>query len=858
MLKIYFSDSTDEDARQAFERNNRPLKQVQIKLALSSRTEMQKVIEEARTKPFLQSVQQVTQLTQSLNNKIVPAAPQAPVITSTQKDKQSSPRREDLKDKDTRSRNRDRDDSKSRDRDDSKNRRDRSRRRTKSRSRSRERRDRSRDRRDRRRRDRSRSKDRRDSRDNRRRDNRRSKSRERDRSRDRDGRRSSDRRRSDLKTNEVIEIKDDVPNSAPRVWEQKPNMPNDLGMQPGGILGNFPGQNIDDARRNLGILTVGMQNNLGGNQMNRFPRNDPNISPQGDRDNNWQHRKGRFHEGNNEHISPLLNQFPHGMRPNMMGNLGGDMRPHMFQHNQHGMRMPFNHNQDNGFNLNRPFLARPGTVFPDNFRSQDHAHQFGMQQDRNDDFRNKRHDNIENCCIQIRPYFGGYGEIRKFFGGIFISNTGVKFVMNEFGKKTGIVYIKFVRSEGKEQALQRSGFMLRGVPVEVKHLDDEDWERCGSDNINTEDDLNDTRNEEERNSPRSESKQISSSFTHAVVDDIPEFVKEHDILKMFSNYEILSVHIAINKQYRHLAYVQFNKEEDLRSALADKTSHVISGKPVTVRPISEETFKEVERKHANGELIDTSFDSNLLSSSPRESEFIRNGEESDSHIITDCVVLNGLPPKTTDRDVLDFFSDIGIVPLKIHIMHTQFGPSGDAYCEFKSCEDAIGALDKNDMPLGAGTIRVELVYRRDMDRALGIPAGPPLLAQPMPGPRFPPNRFAPRGPNMLGPRVPPHMMRRRPPPNMNMRYDGPVDGMGPQGCVVSMENVPFKAGVHEILEFFDGFELEGHNVFRRFNDNGAPTGDARVTFNTADQARRAVEECNRLRIRERTIFLRQL
>lgn len=57
----------------------------------------------------------------------------------------------------------------------------------------------------------------------------------------------------------------------------------------------------------------------------------------------------------------------------------------------------------------------------------------------------------------------------------------------------------------------------------------------------------------------------------------------------------------MNKQYRQLAYVQFSKEEEAKNAIADKTTHVISGKPVTVRPIADEVFAEVLRQHTNGD-----------------------------------------------------------------------------------------------------------------------------------------------------------------------------------------------------------------------------------------------------------------
>lgn len=98
----------------------------------------------------------------------------------------------------------------------------------------------------------------------------------------------------------------------------------------------------------------------------------------------------------------------------------------------------------------------------------------------------------------------------------------------------------------------------------------------------------------------------------------------------------------------------------------------------------------------------------------------------------------------------------------------------------------------------------------------------------------------------------------RGPPAQNSDNVG-VDGFGAPGCVVSMENVPFRAGVEEILEFFRGFDIPRENVIRRFNDQGNPTGDAKVAFSSPQDAKRAVE--TRLsrgpncKIRDRKIYL---
>ncbi|KAJ8948708.1 hypothetical protein NQ318_017876 [Aromia moschata] len=131
--------NTDEDARQAFTRNNGKIKEIQISLMLSSRTEMQRVIEAARAQSYA-AFMQVAPTPAAVPMPaavpaIVPAA--VPEIKKEAKDAKS-----DRKDSRRRSR------SKSRDRKDRSRDRDRKDKRHRDRSRSR-----SRDRKDRRRRE---------------------------------------------------------------------------------------------------------------------------------------------------------------------------------------------------------------------------------------------------------------------------------------------------------------------------------------------------------------------------------------------------------------------------------------------------------------------------------------------------------------------------------------------------------------------------------------------------------------------------------------------------------------------------------------------------------------------------------
>ncbi|XP_034655198.1 probable WRKY transcription factor protein 1 isoform X4 [Drosophila subobscura] len=75
------------------------------------------------------------------------------------------------------------------------------------------------------------------------------------------------------------------------------------------------------------------------------------------------------------------------------------------------------------------------------------------------------------------------------------------------------------------------------------------------------------------------------------------------------------------------------------------------------------------------------------------------------------------------------------------------------------------------------------------------------------------------------------------------------------GCVVAMTNVPFKAELKDILRFFSDYKLSPDDIIRRFNDDGKPTGDTRVAFESAAEARSAYETRRRKQIFTRSIHL---
>ncbi|KAM8707586.1 hypothetical protein ACLKA7_014680 [Drosophila subpalustris] len=85
--------------------------------------------------------------------------------------------------------------------------------------------------------------------------------------------------------------------------------------------------------------------------------------------------------------------------------------------------------------------------------------------------------------------------------------------------------------------------------------------------------------------------------------------------------------------------------------------------------------------------------------------------------------------------------------------------------------------------------------------------------------------------------------------------EGIPDKFNRPGCVVAMRNVPFKADLKDILRFFSDYKLSPDDIIRRFNDEGKPTGDARVAFESQSEARSAFETRRRKQIFSRTVYL---
>lgn len=94
------------------------------------------------------------------------------------------------------------------------------------------------------------------------------------------------------------------------------------------------------------------------------------------------------------------------------------------------------------------------------------------------------------------------------------------------------------------------------------------------------------------------------------------------------------------------------------------------------------------------------------------------------------------------------------------------------------------------------------------------------------------------------------------PQNQNRDWAPPAD-FGNPGCVVMVSNLCYRASIDDILDEFREFELKADQIIRRYNDFGQPTGNACINFNTEEDATKACDEYNKVKILNRPVWLRK-
>ncbi|XP_038213069.1 RNA-binding protein 12 [Zerene cesonia] len=433
-------------------------------------------------------------------------------------------------------------------------------------------------------------------------------------------------------------------------------------------------------------------------------------------------------------------------------------------------------------------------------------------------------DQCKDCCVVIKnaQNHTSYGDVRRFFP-YMIDKHGIKMINDNLGRRTGTIYVRFCDPQSKQLALQRKNNELKGANVIVESLDDSLYEAAVDSYLPYREE-NDTEEDSSQAKLEEDKKNTMQNYSILKMSELPNFVKEHDIIKMFSDFSLLSIILDDCRMTRSkIAYVQFVKPEDARMAFERKESYAFGRRQVTLTPLSQEEFENIKPKAEKSDgapldVIQSNQDNISMPRDPRQRRpqldngsaaptaplipvepqgpgFFQNpsfpqnmgqpfpasapqygayptpglGDPrtaanwntrtpfpnqanipfqnkppsvNNQRAVTvnmedkplDSVLMKGLPRDATDRTIVNFLSDTGAVPARIHLMLDGSGlPSGDCFCEFRSTQEARQAVTKHGQMLEGCRITVDLVTRGVVEEALEgpkeakNPPGPSLL-----------------------------------------------------------------------------------------------------------------------------------
>ncbi|XP_076370965.1 uncharacterized protein LOC143256940 [Tachypleus tridentatus] len=313
-------------------------------------------------------------------------------------------------------------------------------------------------------------------------------------------------------------------------------------------------------------------------------------------------------------------------------------------------------------------------------------------------------------CVEIRglPHDVRPVDVHEFFRGIHVPSNAIKLAYDEHGTPTGYAYVRFTKPQDVVEALKRTGQMIGNNYVEIFNCPERMFIEA----------------DVYPGPPPSGRKPLpSGSFMehHPPKEDdlcislrgLPYHCCDEDIINFFDGLRILDIFIEYDRSGRAIGtgFVEFGTTEDFQAALA-MDRKMIGHRYIELSITSKSMMNEVRGGGESGP--------NPPGWMGTRKELLPPPSEQKG---PSCVALHGLPIEVSDQEVADFFADEGVIPRAIHIMLGLNGlPSGDAFAEFTSNEEVTSALKKNQQYLGLKVVVVKPIPYQEM---IDILEGPP-------------------------------------------------------------------------------------------------------------------------------------
>lgn len=540
--------------------------------------------------------------------------------------------------------------------------------------------------------------------------------------------------------------------------------------------------------------------------------------------------------------------------------------------------------EDRGSSEDRPDRAFRQAKFDDRRRN------IPFEDLTNEDADSAQLSGFYQTCVEVRNIVADVTEqdIKRFFEPIPLYDSCIKFQFKTHsdGSSSTSVLVKFVNESQRAQALQLSGKFLKGQRTLILECDQQTFEKA-------------------------EGMKTQLQQPYLKLAFVPKRATPDDIANAFTlpPDEVIIVHQ--NGRESSEAFLKFADIQPAAEALKHKDKMLICNSRVKLSSASEAEFSEAKKtaqvsgggatpnlddaagaNYVTKSAIDENQTGKRSPASGEPAVDVEGGSKVEKKPVASdvanapaltCIRLNSLPLDVIDKDIVNFLEDVDVHPRRIHMMYTPEGKmSGEAFCEFSDEATVHGALQKDRCLLNNHIVEMTPISLEELMIAVndvptydemppfdGVaePFDPPMEdsshmyaaafegrgGRPFMGRGLPRRPFgAPRGPYAE------QRGGRRPPGPMGPLVQPRPDQFGRPGCVVSLENVPYKAHVEDIMDFFADFKISRSDVIRRFNEYNLATGDARVSLENPAEAMRAVQTLDGQKIFDRYITVRYM
>ncbi|KAM5156697.1 RNA-binding protein 12B isoform 1-T2 [Mantella aurantiaca] len=465
------------------------------------------------------------------------------------------------------------------------------------------------------------------------------------------------------------------------------------------------------------------------------------------------------------------------------------------------------------------------------------------------------------------PYSATEEDVRKFFSGLNV--VEIIFLLRENGLRNGNAYVKFGSPKDATAALSRNNEYIGERFISVKKTAEEHWINAGGQ-------VGPPYSKQPRKQ-RSRSRSPLNQQFYIHLKNLSNGVEKQDIKHFLDIPDLPDLQIKFlfgrHQNKTREGFVMLKKQWQFEKCLSLHKSN-LNGRPVFIFPIPRKEMLDLietcENRSPKGE--------NLLDFPNRAHAPVKR-----------CIYLRNFPFDVSKAEVLRFLAGFPVHEDDIFLLFDSNGVGlGEALVKFQNEQQAFLAESLNrqrfldtevllrcisdeqmkefgifvDKPmeniLPRSTVyRDEYSVREPVEQSYGLHDD---LAYGRGEFRGSPERF--RGSSKLdfvGPDERAGKFDRGIQNNIDYHHSLPFRGQNLEGRsaggVVRMKNLPYKATMEEILDFFYGYNITRESVEIKFTKNGMATGLGTVYFDNYDEAMAAVNELNERPIGTRKILL---